>query len=436
MSLATLGAARQAPRTDASPGLRSRLRNPGSMAGDQPDTENRFLRLHEPPSRHAIKPRISSSSSILQLPSDFILIRREMSSTKILTASCHCRSVHFTLSLPTSSLPLRTHICNCTICRRTHGALATFHAPLPLGIEPFFIAPSILDSLTGYRHAHATSTKYFCSTCGCHIGDRMDDDDIWNISISIFDENTNANEDVWVIDEHYFTSSTRDGGLAALLPKIGERKLKTFDTQPGGVVIPDCESHQHQDDDENKLLARCHCGGISFAISRPQKNFINSPSSKKWIHPGDTTKWLALIDVCRDCRLTTGAHAVPWLYVPRDHISPPLPDDLLLGTSKSYKSSNGVRRTFCGACGATVFFGHVNRPHILDVAVGIIHSDEGVMLGNWALWKTDALISADDGQRYDQAFTDALTEGLREWGVRTHGEVRNLVVEEEKLLDF
>ncbi|KAL4925619.1 uncharacterized protein BDV17DRAFT_271892 [Aspergillus undulatus] len=67
------------------------------------------------------------------------------------------------------------------------------------------------------------------------------------------------------------------------------------------------------------------------AIFAREKGFIESPSRKKWIHPADTTKWLALIDVCRDCRLVTGTHAVPWLYVPKDHMTPPLPDDLLIG---------------------------------------------------------------------------------------------------------
>ncbi|KAL4971546.1 Mss4-like protein [Aspergillus desertorum] len=112
-------------------------------------------------------------------------------SLKALTAICHCRNVHFTLTIPTPSLPLRTHICNCTICRRTHGALASFRAPLPSGIEPEFITTLSPDNLTEYRHPQATSVKYFCSSCGCHIGDRMDDTGIWNISASIFDGNAN-----------------------------------------------------------------------------------------------------------------------------------------------------------------------------------------------------------------------------------------------------
>ncbi|KAL6234053.1 hypothetical protein BDW75DRAFT_213355 [Aspergillus navahoensis] len=353
-----------------------------------------------------------------------------MSSSRTLTAACHCRSVSFTLTIPTSALPLRTHICNCTICRTTHGALASFHATLPSDIKPSFIAASGPDKLTAYRHAHATSTRYFCSTCGCHIGDQMVSEEIWNISISIFD--ANANEGVWTIDEHLFTGSTADGGLSALLPRIEGRELKRWDTQPGALSISDSSFSSHgQDAEEDTLLAKCHCGGISFTISRPRDEFVDSPASKKWIHPSDPTKWLALVDVCRDCRLVTGAHTLAWLFVAKDHITPPLPSNLLIGTSKCYRSSKGVYRTFCGTCGATVFYTEASRLDIVDVATGLLHAADGVMLGSWAWWRTERLGYPDDGRTYDRAFTDSLTEGLQGWGLKTHGEVRDLVVGSE-----
>ncbi|KAL4974597.1 Mss4-like protein [Aspergillus desertorum] len=354
-----------------------------------------------------------------------------MSSTKTLTAACHCGSVNFTLTIPTSALPLGAHICNCAICRTTHGALASFHAPVPPDIKPSFTAQSSLEKLTAYRHAHATSTRYFCSTCGCHIGDQMEGDGIWNISISIFDEN--ANEGAWVIDEHYFTRSTADGGLSALLPRIEGRELNRWDTQPGGLSDPNSFSPTPhvQSTEGDLLLARCHCGGVSFTISRPRDEFIHSPASKKWIHSSDPSKWLALVDVCRDCRLVTGAHTLAWLFVAKDHVAPPLPENLLTGTSKCYESSNGVYRTFCGTCGATVFYSEASRPDILDVSTGILHASDGVMLGSWAWWRTVRLGYPDDGRSYDRAFTDSLAEGLQEWGMKMHGEVQDFIVGSE-----
>ncbi|KAL4937349.1 hypothetical protein BDV06DRAFT_232647 [Aspergillus oleicola] len=356
-----------------------------------------------------------------------------MSETKTLTATCHCRSVHFTVSLPISTLPLRTHLCHCSICRTTHGALASFHAPLPLGIEASFLAPSNPKNMTGYKHATAQSTKYFCSICGCHIADRTKgwgEGGPWNVSISIFDEigNGNGNEGVWVINEHYFVTGTGNGGFAALLPTIGGRKVKVYEAQPGGVSFSDASAPLSNACE--KLLAQCHCGGISFSISRPKPSFITSPENQGWIHPSDPTKWLALIDVCRDCRLVTGTHVIAWLFVARDHITPLLLDNLLIGTSKAYQSSEGVRRTFCGQCGATVFYSHVSRPGIVDVATGILRSKD-VMLGDWAVWRTSRLGYTNDGIEYDRDFTQALSDSLREWGLKTHGEIRDLVVGSE-----
>lgn len=156
--------------------------------------------------------------------------------------------------------------------------------------------------------------------------------------------------------------------------------------------------------------------------------YINSPSSKKWIDQSDTRKWLALVDVCSDCRLVTGSNAIMWMFVPTDHITPRPPADLLFGTLAAYESSVGVRRTFCGTCGATVFYSHGERPGIVDVATGILRAPGGVMLGDWAVWRTARVGFVEDGLKYDSAFTKGLEEGLRAWGVRMDGESREFAV--------
>ncbi|KAL4926689.1 Mss4-like protein [Aspergillus undulatus] len=288
---------------------------------------------------------------------------------RTLTAACHCRSVHFTLTLPTSTFPLQAHICHCAICRTTHGALASFHAPLPMAIEAEFITPSSTSNMTGYTHVNATSTRYFCSTCGCHIADREKgwrEGGEWNVSISIFDQNNN--QACWVIDEHYFVGSTGNGTL----PDVNRDK--------GKITAPKPDQAERKDKDKQTFLAKCHCDGVSFNISRPRQEYINFPTSNGWIHESDASKWLALIDACSNCRLVTGSHAIGWLFVSMEHITPSLPDNLLIGTSESHVSSKGVYRTFCGKCGATVLYSHTSRPGVVDVATGILHAKEGVML--------------------------------------------------------
>lgn len=103
------------------------------------------------------------------------------------------------------------------------------------------------------------------------------------------------------------------------------------------------------------------------------------------------------------------------MFVPVDHISPSPAVDSIIGSLKSYKSSEEVLRTFCGTCGATVFYSCTDRPGIVDVAVGILRAPEGVMAENWALWRR-RISSQDDGLKYDPDFSRALIEGLKVWG--------------------
>ncbi|GIJ99604.1 hypothetical protein Aspvir_003605 [Aspergillus viridinutans] len=197
--------------------------------------------------------------------------------SKTLTASCHCRNANFSLTIPKSDLPLKVHVCHCSICRQTHGALCSFHGPVPSGIEPQFIAPSGLEKLTGYAHPYSQSTRYFCTNCGCHIGDRDHDNGDWYISVSVFD--ANANEGLWEIGSHAFTNSTRDGGMSELIPQIRGQTVKVWNPQesPASEELPVVPASE-----DDQLLAQCHCGGVSMTISRPHRDYPVGSAGRKW----------------------------------------------------------------------------------------------------------------------------------------------------------
>lgn len=340
----------------------------------------------------------------------------KMANRKTLTAACHCQSIYFTITIPADALPLKVHICHCSVCRYTHGTPCIFHAPLPAGVIPQFIDPSSIDKLTPYNHSESQGTRNFCSTCGCHIGDMSHDDGSWVISTAIF---TKPNQGLWEIRSHAFTNSSLDGGLSAMFSHIGGRQLNVFDPETS-LDASKTEDSTRTDAVEigaEKLRAECHCGGVSFSIARPRKEFLARPASEGWILSRDTSKWLALLDLCDDCRLVDGSNVIAWMFVPVDHISPSPPGDLIIGSSKSYKSSEEVLRTFCGTCGATVFYSCTDRPGIVDVAIGILRAPEGVMIENWALWRR-RISSGDDGLKYDPDFSRALIEGLKVWGSR------------------
>ncbi|OQE11543.1 hypothetical protein PENVUL_c002G07766 [Penicillium vulpinum] len=231
-----------------------------------------------------------------------------MADSKTLTAACHCKSIHFAITIPTDALPLKVHICHCSVCRYTHGTPCIFHAPLPAGIAPQFIIPSSIDKLTLYNHAESQGTRHFCSTCGCHIGDRSHDDRSWVLSTAIF---TEPNQGLWKMRSHSFTNSSLDGGLSAMLSHIDGHQLEVFNSETSlHASKPGDSTRIDTVKTEERLHAECHCGGVSFSIARPRKEFLASPASEGWVLPRDTSKWLALLDICDDCRLVDGSNVL------------------------------------------------------------------------------------------------------------------------------
>ncbi|KAL2188128.1 hypothetical protein L209DRAFT_750922 [Thermothelomyces heterothallicus CBS 203.75] len=328
---------------------------------------------------------------------------------KTLTAQCHCKSVQFTITVPTSALPLPVHLCHCSICRYTHGTLSCVHAPLPKGVEPSFVPPSALESsVTGYIHsAQATSERYFCSTCGCHIGDRSlkPDPDTgrphWCVATSVF---TVHDEDTFQIRSHIFSAPETEPNLATWLPTINSRPIHHWnpppppppqnadrdrdDKPPSAVATPPPAQAAGAPDPDHHLLlpAQCHCGGVRFAIVAPSETEAADPLAARFLRrAGSALKRVACLCLCRDCRLVSGAHAVAWTFVPRSRIRPPtlLPPspggwgggvsgsggdegggggggggggNSSATTLRTYRSSDKVMRAFCGVCGATVFY--------------------------------------------------------------------------------
>ncbi|KAL2125819.1 hypothetical protein VTI74DRAFT_2602 [Chaetomium olivicolor] len=369
-----------------------------------------------------------------------------------LTAQCHCKSVHFTVNVPTSALPLPVHLCHCSICRQTHGTLCCFHAPLPKGVEPEFVSPSSVESsLTGYIHSDkAASERFFCTTCGCHIGDRdlRPDPDTgkpeWRIATSIFNPQDEA---TFQIRSHVFTDPSTEPNLATWLPSIGSRAIHVWNPSPDDPNFPLASSNPPAPDvNDDVLLAQCHCAGVRFTIPRPSSHEASDPFLSRYLRAGPTPspsdgpssratgpsalKRVACLCLCADCRLVSGAHAVPWTFVPLSVLRPQIPAGLEgFGTMRVYCSSEKVRRTFCGTCGATVFFVlddeervPSEEKRIVDVAVGLLRGKDGrVAVEEWVTWRTGRLAGMGTGREYDGGFAKALTEGLGKWAEQRYG---------------
>lgn len=345
--------------------------------------------------------------------------------TRTLEARCLCGAVHFTIDIPTLRLPLAVRMCHCSLCRYVTGAPFIVHTTLPHGIKPQFIAPSSDHNITNYAPAGVSCTLGFCSTCGCHINARDPvDSDSYVVSSSIFSEQT---PDCFRFKLHVFSKSAKDESFCSMLTCIGDREIIVWnppDNDPRAKIVE--SKIEVGEDGQEQLRAQCHCGGVSFTIKRPSQEIISDEWLSQFVSPLDKNKWRACIDTCDDCRLVTGTHVIGWTFIPVQCCEPTINADLKIGTAKTYSSSVGVLRSFCGFCGATVFYSHEDRQRgegrqVVDLATGIIRAPEGSMAQNWLTWRS-RIAWVESGKRFDKEFTEALEVGMDRWAIDTYGE--------------
>lgn len=96
--------------------------------------------------------------------------------------------------------------------------------------------------------------------------------------------------------------------------------------------------------DQPEALGGCYCGEVRYAISgMPEQS---------------------LVCHCPDCRRSAGAQSVGWLLVRCEQFK------IRSGTPKTFNSSAGVVRAFCGTCGTTLTWVGDKQPGRIDVTIG------------------------------------------------------------------
>jgi hypothetical protein len=103
----------------------------------------------------------------------------------------------------------------------------------------------------------------------------------------------------------------------------------------------------------------CLCSAIRFRIS-------GEPSFSCICH-------------CATCRRASAAPTVAWLTFERSQV------EILTGHPRTYRSSHGVVRQFCGTCGSQLTYEHVSRPTTIDITTASM-DNHGLFTPTMEVW--------------------------------------------------
>jgi hypothetical protein len=88
---------------------------------------------------------------------------------------------------------------------------------------------------------------------------------------------------------------------------------------------------------------------------------------------------------------------------------------------RTYQSSEGVVRIFCGVCGAGCFWDSEERGGVLvDVAVGLLDAETGARAEDWLEWWWGRVSYKELG--LNKSLVRSLEKGLRSWGKHSGGQ--------------
>jgi hypothetical protein len=198
----------------------------------------------------------------------------------------------------------------------------------------------------------------------------------WFITVSMVDVKLEDEVDVWRYTGHIFVGSTGDGGLAPYLANIGGLQMSMWDERPvddprfegkGDWCLKELKHDDVERDGNGRSRASCNCGQVTFEIAQPRSHKTEDSSA---------STWRGQHCACNSCRLTSSSFVTSWVIVPLSSIT--INDDIaslgdeISGLGTVYQSSDGVSRTFCSTCGASVSYRRDDDPHTMKVAAGLL----------------------------------------------------------------
>ncbi|RPA85572.1 hypothetical protein BJ508DRAFT_411967 [Ascobolus immersus RN42] len=381
--------------------------------------------------------------------------------------ACDCRSCVITLEGDFHShftfinADAPAYFCTCATCRLGTGFMSTLLVRVPTSwvtaspnnlsfgtyTEPDNEAPSAStssinvllednedrDRIRKAKHG----TKHFCSKCGAGLfydvpkgfeGSKKLDADEQEVEIFLpalrLDDNLPYSAHC-TLDKLAELPEKPD--LEGPIKEIITKLLYPASTvvNPGPTTVDPAQSDDDKDDREREreedacLEGGCLCGSVSIKIRRAPKNYKDDPVLREWVypHPGDDNilRIGGGICHCNSCRTIASTPFFSWLFVPTKLLTLTSTGDSI----KTYNSSQGVTRRFCGTCGAQLSF--AKRDDMWDIASSLMDLGE-MKKGEWVRWSFKEegrrLGRLTDGEEYIEGWFEgrgSYEDDGREW---------------------
>lgn len=357
--------------------------------------------------------------------------------TITLTVSCLCKANVHSATIPKSSLPLQAHVCHCDTCRHLTGSLYSSLAYWPV--------PRSTVDLSGYKSYNFSPPfdALFCPTCSAPVwGAFKDETRPLLVSTGALENIAYEGELVTWAPQGY-VGDTIDGGASHWLKHMNTSgpKLKSFKCETkgdGAEELPDDWPTQPHTSEERQdaVPIRCKCQDVHFVLHRNDYDSVKDEDLTWNVNP-ETRKIKAEFCGCDSCRLQGGTDVCYWTFSDMKNISfsddkgkadfpsnmeglSALVDkhDPRIGSLAYYQSSPGVRRYFCSTCSATIFYANKKRPHLIDIAVGVLEAKDGARAESMLWWPFEEGIGSkeDANGGWREGLFDKIEKAAMEYG--------------------
>lgn len=129
-------------------------------------------------------------------------------------------------------------------------------------------------------------------------------------------------------------------------------------------------------------------------------------------------KWEGALCACRSCQLSLGQPiAAVIMHVPYDRIvwkDGTVHDGGVHKSIARFKSSDHAHRDFCPNCGASVFYATTERPGMLNVELGVVRAEDGVLAKSLVKFDTEKIYHIEDA--LDKELLKVVQENLKVLG--------------------